>query len=98
MPYFAFRGIDAQGLEAVRATHREEHRVYIRQDRPDCRTVLGGPLLDPEGRRMIGTLLVLEATDRAAALRFLANDPYARAGLFATTDLDPWQWGLGQPT
>ena len=98
MPYFVFRGIDAPGMDPVRATHREEHRFYIRQDQTDCRTLLGGPLLDQDGQRMIGTLLVMEATDRAAALRFLANDPYARAGLFATTELDPWQWGLGQPT
>lgn len=71
--------------------------MYIRQDQADCRVVLGGPLIDESGQRMKGTLLVLEAADRAAALRFLAGDPYAQARLFATSDLDLWLWGLGQP-
>ncbi len=98
MRYFAFHGFDAPGREAVRASLRETHRSYIRQDRPDCRAVLGGPLMDDTDERMIGTLLVLEATDRSAALRFLSEDPYARAGLFARSELHLWRWGLGQPS
>lgn len=31
---------------------------------------------------MIGSLLVLEVADRAALDSFLADDPYAKAGLF----------------
>jgi uncharacterized protein YciI len=31
---------------------------------------------------MIGSLLVLDVADRAEMDKFLANDPYAKAGLF----------------
>ncbi len=97
MPHYAFRGIDAPDTGPLRARLREDHRVHIRRAAPDCRTVLGGPLLADGDRRMIGTLLVFEAADRDAVLRFLAGDPYMRAGLFATTSVEQWQWGLGQP-
>jgi hypothetical protein len=46
---------------------------------------------------MIGTLLILDAEDRAAVERFLAGDPYAKAGLFTKTELLHWQWGFGAP-
>lgn len=97
MPHFVFRGTDKPQSEALRASLREAHRAYIRCETEDCRTVLGGPLLRESDQQMFATLLVLEAEDRDAALRFLAADPYARAGLFVTTSLDRWHWGLGQP-
>jgi hypothetical protein len=95
VPFFIFRGTDRPDRAATRAEIREAHRAYIRKPTPDCRVVAGGPLVDDEGDAMFGTLLVLEATDRNAALRFLQDDPYARAQLFARTELDRWQWGLG---
>lgn len=98
MPYYVFRGTDAAGSGELRARLREEHRAYIRRDAADCRTVLGGPLLSEPDSRMIATLLVFEAENRAAVERFVAGDPYARAGLFASVSVDLWLWGLGQPT
>lgn len=98
MPYFVFRGSDRPGTEALRQSIREEHRAYIRQERYGCRVVAGGPLVADEGAPMFGTLLVLEAPDRTSALRYLADDPYCQASLFAETELHRWQWGLGQPS
>ena len=95
--YFMFRGTDQAGAEALRARLRTAHRYYIREPRADCRVVAGGPLVEDDGQRMVGTLLVLEAADRAAALAFLADDPYLRADLFAETELQRWNWGLGEP-
>lgn len=96
MTYFVFQGTDKPGAQSLRASLREAHRAYIRQAAPDCRTVLGGPLLGEEDGQMFATLLVFEAESREAVLRFLAGDPYARAGLFAQTRVDRWLWGLGQ--
>ena len=97
MPHFVFRGIDRPGTQELRMQLREAHRAYIRQPAPDCRTVLGGPLLSDPDQQMFGTLLVFEADDRGAVARFTAGDPYLRAGLFASTTIDLWSWGLGQP-
>ena len=48
------------------------------------RIVHGGPTLDVDGRPC-GSLLIIEAEDRAAAEGFAASDPYAKAGLFEST-------------
>ena len=45
-----------------------------------------------DGARMIGSLFILEVEDLAAARRFAAGDPYAKAGLFASTEINPWRW------
>jgi hypothetical protein len=40
---------------------------------------------------MIGSLIIIEAPDLAAAQNWQANDPYARAGLFERVELRPWK-------
>lgn len=95
--YFVFTGTDRPGSGALRASLRPEHRQYLRTIAPDCRVVAGGPIVEDDGDRMVGTLLILEARDRTAAERFLADDPYARGSLFKSTALQRWIWGLGEP-
>lgn len=46
---------------------------------------------------MNGTLLVIQADSIDAVRAFVADDPYSRAGLFATVEIRPWRWGLGNP-
>lgn len=46
---------------------------------------------------MTGTMLVIEAEDRAAVERYLAGDPYVEAGIFKTIEIHAFAWGLGQP-
>lgn len=57
---------------------------------------MGGPLLSDDGERMIGSLLVVEAADRAALDAWLAQDPYAKAGLFESVTVRPFKWLLPQ--
>ena len=40
---------------------------------------------------MIGSLLIIDFPDRAAADSFAAGDPYGRAGLFASVRVSPWR-------
>jgi uncharacterized protein YciI len=47
-------------------------------------------VLDPEGQPC-GSLLVVEAADRAAAEAFAAADPYAKAGLFESVVVRPFR-------
>lgn len=95
MPFFIFRGTDGPNRASIRTASREAHRAYIRVPTADCRVIAGGPLVNDSGDDMFGTMLVLEAADRYAAQRFLQDDPYAKAKLFTRTELDRWQWGLG---
>lgn len=50
----------------------------------------GGPLINENGE-MCGSLIILEAPDRAAAEAFAANDPYNKAGLFARVSVQEFK-------
>jgi uncharacterized protein YciI len=51
---------------------------------------LGGPFLDENGM-MVGSLIIIEVSGITAAQQWQADDPYAKAGLFARTDLQTWK-------
>ena len=99
MPYFIFRGYDAEtGAAAIRGRVRGAHRAYIRETHHSVQAVAGGMVVTDDATKTTGTMLVLRAPDRAAVLRFLEGDPYWNAGLFARWEIDRWAWGLGEPT
>ena len=56
--------------------------------------VLVALFLDDDGG-MIGSLVVLDVADRAAAEAWAAGDPYARAGLFARVEIRRWNKVIG---
>ena len=55
-----------------------------------------GPFLDGEGKPN-GSMVVVEAESIEQARKIAENDPYARAGLFASVDVRPWNWALKNP-
>ncbi len=87
---FALICKDKPGHLHLRKSTREAHLAYAAQ----ATIPIGGPLLDDAGD-MIGSLLVLDAPDRAAAETFAANDPYAQAGLFDSVEIHPWKQTVG---
>jgi uncharacterized protein YciI len=97
VPYFVLIGLDRPGAGELRQSLRPAHQAHFFAPQPQCRGVAGGPLLDDAGVEMIGSLLVFEATDKAAVDRFMADDPYQRGDLFERVDIWPWRWGLGRP-
>ncbi|MNR23761.1 YciI-like protein [compost metagenome] len=46
---------------------------------------------------MNGTLLVIEAHSLPEVEAFVQDDPYVQAGLFASVQIRPWHWSLGNP-
>ncbi|SDD62831.1 YciI family protein [Ruegeria marina] len=71
----------------TRLDNRPAHIAYLK----DTGGVVSqaGPLLD--GETMIGSLVILDVEDMAAAEAWAANDPYAKAGLFQSVELIPWK-------
>ncbi len=82
---------DKPGALQVRLDNRAAHLAYIEET--GC-VAQAGPLLDQEGN-MCGSLVILEVEDMAAGEAWAANDPYAKAGLFETTDLVTWKKVIG---
>ena len=82
---------DKPGALDIRLANREAHLAYARETGA---VVLGGPILDEAGN-MAGSLLILEMDSLDAARAWAAEDPYAKAGLFASVTLDPWKRVIG---
>lgn len=87
----ALIGHDRPGHLDTRKANRDAHLDYIRQT---GKVAMAGPLLSGDGA-MCGSLIVLEVTDVAEAQVWAANDPYAKAGLFASVDLMEWNKVIG---
>jgi hypothetical protein len=84
---FVIAAMDKENSLALRMATRDAHFEYAR----GTGTVrLGGPFLDAKGD-MIGSLIIIEAADLAAARKWQENDPYAKAGLFERAEVRPWK-------
>lgn len=95
---FVVFATDKPGTGELRAATRERHRQYLRDPHSHALTVrLGGPTLAEAADAMNGTLLVVEADSIDVVRAFVAADPYVKAGLFASVEIRPWQWSLGNP-
>ncbi len=89
--FFALICHDKPGALALRLDNRADHLAYI-----DATGVVAqaGPLLDDAGG-MIGSLVILDVADRAAAQAWAAADPYAQAGLFDRVEIVGWKRVIG---
>lgn len=56
-----------------------------------------GALLTPDQTTPIGSLLIFEGESVAEIEALLANDPYAKAGLFSSVTVTPWRQAVGAP-
>lgn len=85
---FAISNLDRPDSAALRAATRPAHLAYL--DRFTSRILSGGALLNEEGQP-VGSLIVIEAEDQAAAERIAAEDPYVQAGLFQSVVVRPYR-------
>ncbi len=81
---------DKDGALQTRLDNRSAHLAYIEETGVVSQA---GPLLD--GDAMIGSLVILDVEDVTAAQAWADNDPYAKAGLFASVELIPWKRVIG---
>jgi uncharacterized protein YciI len=96
MPLFVISCIDKPNSLSVRMAAREAHLAYANTGEKPVKVKLGGPYLDGKGN-MAGSLLIVDAPDRAAVDQFLRDDPYVKANLFESVDVRPYRVTVGQP-
>lgn len=87
MMLIALIGRDKPGALQTRLDNRDAHVAYLKGTGVVSQA---GPLLDAD-EQMIGSLVILDVPDMAAAQAWAADDPYAKAGLFASVELIPWK-------
>ncbi len=81
---------DKDGALQTRMDNRSAHLAYIEETGVVSQA---GPLLD--GDQMIGSLIILDVDDLAAAQSWADGDPYTKAGLFKSVELIPWKKVIG---
>ena len=79
----------------LRLANRQAHLDYVKQS--TC-VRIGGPILGDDNESMAGSVLVLELDTLAQARAWSDGDPYTKAGLFASIDIRPFRWSVGNPT
>jgi uncharacterized protein YciI len=91
---FAIYCLDKDGHSQTRLDNRPAHVEHLKAHNDHL--LLAGPLLGDDGTSMIGSLLVVDLPDRAAVDRFLAADPYSKAGLFQSVSIRPFRKAFPQ--
>lgn len=82
---FAIHMLDRPGAADLRAAVGDAHREFVGGHLDTM--YLGGPLLADDGQTAIGSLIIKDFPDRAAAVAFIADEPYNRAGLFESVTI-----------
>ncbi len=91
---FALLCTDKPNNLELRMKVRADHLAYL--GRLENKLKAAGPFLDEAGNPC-GSLVIIEAENRAEAESMAASDPYASAGLFANVEIKPWRWALKNP-
>jgi hypothetical protein len=86
---FVIRCTDKPGHQDVRKANRDSHIALLEEYGE--RILAAGPTLDDNGESMTGSVIIMDAPDRAAVDAFLSSDPYAKAGLFETVEVSRWK-------
>ncbi|WPE21755.1 YciI-like protein [Shinella zoogloeoides] len=94
--HFAFLCKDKPGSLQVRLDTRPEHLAYLNALNADGKLGFAGPFLGDDGKPT-GSLVVVKAETIEDARRIAADDPYAKAGLFAEVEVKAWNWVFNNP-
>jgi uncharacterized protein YciI len=97
---FTFFLLDKPGALAQRLEMRPEHKAYLGAKAEQI--AFAGPLLADDGKTMVGSLLVIDFPSRDEAQRWIAAEPFTRAGVYASTAIyafqNLWPQKAGFPT
>ncbi len=91
---FALLCTDKPDSLQIRLDTRPDHLAFLESLGDALK--FAGPFLGEDGKPC-GSLVMVEAADKEAALVIAGNDPYAKAGLFSAVEARPWVWAVKNP-
>jgi uncharacterized protein len=91
---FALICTDKPGSVELRMKVRPDHLAFL--DGLGSAVKGAGPFADDSGSPT-GSLILVEAENRAAAEAIAARDPYAKAELFSSVEVRHWKWLIKNP-
>ncbi len=86
--------VDKPNSVEKRLENRPAHLAWLTS--LGARVKIGGAMLADDLKTPIGSMLIFEGESEADIRAILADDPYARAGLFDSVSLKPWRQAVGQ--
>ena len=92
MQRYLCTGSKIPGAAPFFARHLHAHEAYFK--RYEDSFIFRGPLRSPDGAENVGTALLLELPDRAAAEKFWMNEPFAANGGYQD-DSRIYRWEFG---
>jgi uncharacterized protein YciI len=91
---FALICTDKPNSLELRQQSRPDHLKFL--ESLGSKLKAAGPFTNDEGSPT-GSLVIIEAQNRAAISEIAGQDPYAVAGLFASVEIKPWKWLIKNP-
>ena len=88
MPY-AIQTVDKPNSAELRAATRPAHLEYLTANQH--KLLAAGAIIDDDGTGGHGGILLVDTDDRAEAERFIAEDPFTKAGLFQSVTVVRWR-------
>jgi uncharacterized protein len=88
VPY-AIQTRDKPGTAQLRADTRAAHIDYLTKHKDLL--LAAGALIEDDGTGGNGGILIVDTDDRAAAEKFIADDPFSRVGLFEKVTVTRWR-------
>ncbi len=85
---------DGPDAATARSAHTQAHLAYIETVLADLS--VAGPLFDAAGHATVGSLFVLRTRSLARAREIIENDPFFKAGAFASVEYFPHLPAAGQ--
>ncbi|MCR9269364.1 MAG: YciI family protein [Hyphomonadaceae bacterium] len=93
MPLFLINARDKANSTELRLANRDAHLKWAGQFGDQI--AMAGPVLSEDGQTMKGSTFVIAFDSLADAEAWAKEDPYAKAGLFETTEIIPFKWLIG---
>ena len=88
MPY-AIQTTDKPGTADLRLRERPAHLEYLSANQHLL--LAAGALIEDDGTGGKGGILLVDTDDRAVAEKFIADDPFTKAGLFEKVTVTRWR-------
>jgi uncharacterized protein YciI len=93
---FALLCKDKPGHLNLRLESRPAHVDHLNRLNAEGTLKMAGPFLDGDGKPC-GSLIIVSADSVEAARALADSDPFAKAGLFESVDIRPFNWVFNNP-
>ena len=91
---YALICIDKPNSLDIRMKARPDHLAFLEKLGSSLKAA--GPFVDNDDKPT-GSLLIIEAANKAHAIAIATMDPYSAVDLFESVEIKPWKWLLKNP-